>query len=134
MFKLFKSKSEPKEEDKKKEKTAYKQIKESRGRIIGVSACPAGIAHTYIAAEQLETYGRQRGYEVKIETNGSSGVENPLTEDDIKSADYVIVASDTKVEMERFRGKKLICISVSDAIRKVAEVFDKLEKDEVDVY
>ncbi len=133
MFKFFKSKNDPKTED-KKEKVVNNPIEEKKGKIIGVSACPAGIAHTYMAAEQLETSGRQRGYEVKIETNGSSGVENALTEEDIKEADYVIIASDTKVETERFRGKKLISVSVSDAIRKVDEIFNKIENDEIDVY
>ncbi len=133
MFKFFKSKNEPKKED-KKEEVSFNPGGEIKGKIIGVSACPAGIAHTYMAAEQLETYGKQRGYEVKIETNGSSGIENPLTEEDIKAADYVIVASDTKVETERFRGKKLISVSVSDAIRKVEGIFEKIEKDEVDIY
>jgi fructose-specific phosphotransferase system IIB component len=134
MFKFFKSKSEPKSEVKNNEKVANTQTGEIKGKIVGVCACPAGIAHTYMAAESLEICGKQRGYKVKIETNGASGVENALTEEDIKSADYVIIASDTRIEMERFRGKKLIAVSVSDAIRKVTEVFEKLEKDEVNIY
>ena len=77
-------------------------------RIIGVCACPAGIAHTYMAAENLERQGKKLGFQVKIETNGSGGVENRLREEDIKEADYVIIAADTRVEMERFRGKKLL--------------------------
>jgi fructose-specific phosphotransferase system IIB component len=131
MFKFFKSKNEPKTEN---EKIVQAQTGEVKGKIVGVCACPAGIAHTYMAAESLEICGKQRGYVVKIETNGASGVENALTEEDIKAADYVIIASDTRVEMERFRGKKLIAISVSDAIRKVTEVFEKLEKDEISIY
>ena len=88
-------------------------------RIIGVCACPAGIAHTYMAAENLERQGKKLGFQVKIETNGSGGVENRLREEDIKEADYVIIAADTRVEMERFRGKKLLEVSVTDAVRKV---------------
>ena len=88
-------------------------------RIIGVCACPAGIAHTYMAAENLERQGKKLGFQVKIETNGSGGVENRLREEDIKEADYVIIAADTRVEMERFRGKKLLEVSVRDAVRKV---------------
>ena len=95
-------------------------------RIIGVCACPAGIAHTYMAAENLERQGRKLGFQVKIETNGSGGVENRLREEDIKEADYVIIAADTRVEMERFRGKKLLEVSVTDAVRKVESVYEKL--------
>ena len=97
-------------------------------RIIGVCACPAGIAHTYMAAENLERQGKKLGYDVKIETNGSGGVENRLNEEDIKGADYVIIAADTRVEMERFRGKKLIEVSVTDAVRKVESVYEKLNE------
>ena len=95
-------------------------------RIIGVCACPAGIAHTYMAAENLERQGKKLGFQVKIETNGSGGVENRLREEDIKVADYVIIAADTRVEMERFRGKKLLEVSVTDAVRKVESVYEKL--------
>lgn len=95
-------------------------------RIIGVCACPAGIAHTYMAAENLERQGKKLGFQVKIETNGSGGVENRLSEEDIKEADYVIIAADTRVEMERFRGKKLLEVSVTDAVRKVESVYEKL--------
>ncbi len=95
-------------------------------RIIGVCACPAGIAHTYMAAENLERQGKKLGFQVKIEKNGSGGVENRLREEDIKEADYVIIAADTRVEMERFRGKKLLEVSVTDAVRKVESVYEKL--------
>lgn len=95
-------------------------------RIIGVCACPAGIAHTYMAAENLERQGKKLGFQVKIETNGSGGVENRLREEDIKEADYVIITADTRVEMERFRGKKLLEVSVTDAVRKVESVYEKL--------
>lgn len=95
-------------------------------RIIGVCACPAGIAHTYMAAENLERQGKKLGFQVKIETNGSGGVENRLREEDIKEADYIIIAADTRVEMERFRGKKLLEVSVTDAVRKVESVYEKL--------
>ena len=95
-------------------------------RIIGVCACPAGIAHTYMAAENLERQGKKLGFQVKIETNGSVGVEYRLRQEDIKEADYVIIAADTRVEMERFRGKKLLEVSVTDAVRKVESVYEKL--------
>jgi len=103
-------------------------------KIIGVSACPAGIAHTYMAAESLERSGRKLGYEVKIETNGASGVENALTEQDISEAVAVIIAADTSVEMERFRGKPVIEVSVSEAIRKGDKVLAKIQNNEVQIY
>ena len=95
-------------------------------KIVGVAACTSGIAHTYMAAENLERQGKKLGFQVKIETNGSGGVENRLREEDIKEADYVIIAADTRVEMERFRGKKLLEVSVTDAVRKVESVYEKL--------
>lgn len=103
-------------------------------KIIGVCACPAGIAHTYMAAENLENVAKKRGYEVKIETNGSSGVENHLTEEDIKTADYVIIAADTSVETERFRDKKMLVTSVTEAVRHVNKIYEQIENDEVEVY
>lgn len=103
-------------------------------KIIGVCACPAGIAHTYMAAENLENYAKKKGYEVKIETNGSAGVENKLTKQDILTADVVIVAADTRVEMERFRGKLLIEVSVSTAVRKVESIFEKIENGNISIY
>lgn len=103
-------------------------------KIISVCACPAGIAHTYMAAENLENYAKKKGYAIKVETNGSSGVENRLNHEDILQADYVIIAADTKVEMERFRGKQLLEVSVSDAVRKVETIFEKIEHDELKEY
>ena len=103
-------------------------------KIIGVCACPAGIAHTYLAAENLENLAKKRGYIAKVETNGSSGVENRLTNEDISEADFVIIAADTKVEMERFRGKKLIEVSVTDAIRKGEDIFNRADNDQINVY
>ncbi|MFQ6794384.1 MAG: PTS fructose transporter subunit IIB [Thomasclavelia sp.] len=103
-------------------------------KIIGVCACPAGIAHTYMAAENLENYAKKKGYEVKIETNGSAGVENRLTEEDILAADVVIIAADTNVEMERFRGKPLLEVSVSTAVRKVEKIFETIENGDISIY
>lgn len=103
-------------------------------KIIGVSACPAGIAHTYMAAESIEIAAKKLGYEVKIETNGASGVENPLTDEDIQEAAAVIIAADTSVEKERFRGKPLIEVSVGDAIRNADEILKKVENGELEVY
>lgn len=103
-------------------------------KIVGVCACPAGIAHTYMAAENLEKYAKKLGYEVKIETNGSGGVENRLDEDDIKNADYVIIAADTKVETDRFIGKPLIEASVSEAVRSAEKIFKKIEDNDIKIF
>lgn len=102
--------------------------------IVGVCACPAGIAHTYLAAETLENTAKNSGYNIKVETNGSGGVENRLSDEDIAKAEYVVIAADTKVEMERFRGKKLIEVSVTEAIRNPKELFEKINNDELEVY
>ncbi len=103
-------------------------------KIVGVASCPAGIAHTYMAAESIEKAAKRYGYEVKIETDGAGGVENRLTETDIEEADAVIVAADTVVEMDRFKGKKLLEVSVRDAIRNVDRIFEKIESGEIGIY
>lgn len=96
-----------------------------KGLIIGVTACPTGIAHTYMSAENLEKAALEMGYNVKIETNGSVGVENELTSQDISLADAVIIAADTKVNMSRFAGKKLFKTSVSKGIKEPKESITK---------
>lgn len=103
-------------------------------KILGVAACPAGIAHTYIVAESLEQAGKRAGYEVKVETSGASGVENDLTEEEIDEAVAIIIAADTKVEMERFRGKPLIDISLKDAIRKPDEIIEEIKNNKLEIY
>lgn len=86
-------------------------------KIVAVTACPTGIAHTYMAAEALQIAAKARGYTVKVETRGSVGVENELTAQDIKEADVVIIAADTNVPTERFMGKKVLNVKVADAIK-----------------
>ncbi len=86
-------------------------------KILGVTACPTGIAHTYMAAEAIEQAAKGKGYDVKVETRGSVGVENELTPQDIKEADAIILACDTSVPMERFNGKRVLSISVSQALK-----------------
>lgn len=97
-------------------------------KILAVTACPTGIAHTYMAAEAIEEAAKKRGFEVKVETRGSVGVENELTEADIKSADAIILACDTSVPMDRFAGKKLISISVGEALKGTEALIDKALK------
>lgn len=103
-------------------------------KLVGVASCPAGIAHTYIAAETLIKFGKKNGYEIKIETNGAGGVENRLTRQDIQEAEAVIVAADTKVELERFRGKLVLFVSSGDAIHRGAQVIQMIVDGKVEIY
>ncbi len=103
-------------------------------KIIGVCACPAGIAHTYLAAESLEKAAKAAGLECKIETDGAGGVENELTKKDIREADAVIIAADTVVEMDRFIGKPLIEVSVSEAVRNGEKVINNVMNNELEIY
>jgi len=91
-------------------------------KILAVTACPTGIAHTYMAAEAIQDAAKKLGYEVKVETRGSVGVENELTAADILSADAIILACDTNVPMDRFNGKKLISVSVSAALKNATKL------------
>ncbi|MBC7087289.1 MAG: PTS transporter subunit EIIC [Tissierellales bacterium] len=94
-------------------------------KILAVTACPTGIAHTYMAAEALEQAAKKKGHEIKVETRGSVGVENELTEEEIKEADAIILACDTAVPMEKFEGKKLLNVSVSEAIKNADDLIDR---------
>jgi len=86
--------------------------------IVAVTACPTGIAHTYMAAEQLEKAARRLGHTIKVETQGAMGIENPLASDDIARADLVVFAAGIAVrERERFAGKRIVEVPVQDAIR-----------------
>ncbi|WP_078548844.1 PTS fructose transporter subunit IIABC [Litchfieldia alkalitelluris] len=97
----------------------------SKGSILAVTACPTGIAHTYMAADALKNKAKELGIDIKVETNGSGGVKNKLTAKEIEEATAIIVAADTKVEMDRFKGKVVIEVPVAAAIRKPQELIDK---------
>ncbi|MCC0662054.1 fructose-specific PTS transporter subunit EIIC [Clostridioides sp. ZZV14-6154] len=88
---------------------------QNKGLIVGITGCPTGIAHTFMAKKALEEAGQELGYEVKIETHGAIGVENKLTKEDIKRAEYVIIACDREVQTSRFIGKKVLQKKVADA-------------------
>lgn len=102
--------------------------------IVAVTACPNGIAHTYMAQEALEEAARKAGVDIKVETNGSDGIKNRLTNEDIKDATAVIITADKKVETARFDGKRVIQRPVSDGIRKADELVDKAIKDQANVF
>ena len=98
-------------------------------KILAITACPTGIAHTYIAAESLERTGAKLGHQVKVETQGAMGVENRLTESDIEGADALILAADIPVTgRERFASvPRVLEVPVQQAIRNPAEIFSRLQ-------
>ena len=98
------------------------QAAEGAFKILAVTSCPTGIAHTYMAAEGLEKAARAAGCFIKVETRGSGGAKNVLTDQEIRDADCIIVAADAKVPMDRFHGKKLIECQVSDGISKADQL------------
>ena len=103
-------------------------------RLLAVTACPTGIAHTFMAAESLENKGNEKGYPLKAETNGSGGAKNVLTAEEIAEADCIIIAADKNVEMARFDGKPVIMTGVSDGIYKAEELIDKAVSGTVPIY
>lgn len=103
-------------------------------KILAVTSCPTGIAHTYMAAEGLEKAARAKGWKIKVETRGSAGAKNVLTAQEIEAADCIIVAADAQVPMERFDGKRVIECQVSDGISKAPELLERAASGEVPVY
>ncbi|SIS43412.1 PTS fructose transporter subunit IIABC [Salimicrobium flavidum] len=107
---------------------------ESDQLILAVTACPTGIAHTYMAADKLKEAGKQRNIPIKVQTNGSSGVKNKLTAEDIEKADAIIVAADTKVDMSGFDGKHVIEVPVAKAIHEPDKLLDRAVAKDAPVY
>ena len=103
-------------------------------RILAVTACPTGIAHTYMAAEAIEEKGKEMGIAVKVETNGSGGAKNVLTKEEIAACEGIIIAADKNVEMARFDGKPLIKTKVQDGIHKSQELIEKVINGEAPIY
>lgn len=96
-------------------------------KFVGVTACPSGVAHTYMAAEALTRCAKAKGIDIKVETQGSIGTENNLTMEDIKQADAVILTKDIEIRgKERFEGKVIVNVGVSDVIRKTDTLIDKV--------
>ena len=93
-------------------------------KIVAITGCPAGVAHTFMAAEALKKIAAGMGHGIKVETQGSEGVKTPLSPQDVAEADVVIVASDIAVDLERFTGKPVVAVPVSDAIRKTRAVIE----------
>ncbi|PEQ27620.1 PTS fructose transporter subunit IIABC [Bacillus thuringiensis] len=103
-------------------------------KLLAVTSCPNGIAHTYMAAENLQKTADKLGVQMKIETQGGIGVENELTEQDIREADGIIIAADRVVNKDRFVGKKLLVVGVQDGIRKPEELIQKVNSGNVPIY
>jgi fructose-like PTS system EIIB component len=98
-------------------------------KFLAVTACPSGVAHTYMAAEALENAAKKRGIDIKVETQGSIGIENRITAKDVSEADAVILTKDMPVlNAERFNGKIIVSVGVGDCIRKADAIIAKVEE------
>lgn len=126
-----KDEKEAAKEEKEKEPV---EVKKDDVFIVAVTACPTGIAHTYMAAEAIEKKAKELGYQVKVETRGSGGAKNVLTDDEIAKAAGVIVACDTNVPTDRFDGKKVIECQVSDGINKAEELIKRIAAGDAPVF
>lgn len=116
------------------EKAPVGNVSEKTVKLLAVTACPNGIAHTYMAQEVLEKAAAKAGASIKVETNGSDGIKNRLTDKEIEEADVIIIAADRKVETNRFDGKKVIQRPVSDGIRKADELVEKAISGEANIF
>ena len=116
------------------EGTAAEEEIRGKVKILAVTSCPTGIAHTYMAAEGIEKAAKAKDCAVKVETRGSGGAKNVLTSKEIEEADGIIVAADAQVPMDRFDGKKVIVCQVSDGISKAGELVDRVISGDVPVY
>lgn len=123
-----------KEAEKYPDEVKEEALKKEGSRILAVTACPTGIAHTYMAAEALEKAGERMGYPLKAETNGSGGAKNVLTKKEIEECDGIIIAADKNVKMARFDGKPVVKASVSTGINKPEELIQKIVDGRAAVY
>lgn len=119
------------------EKAKYETVQNTDNgtyEILCITACPTGIAHTYMAAEALEKAGEETNHKIKVETQGQSGVKNQLTRDEIANAKAIIISADTNVDLSRFNGKKLIKTGVADGIHKPKELIERALDDNAPIY
>ncbi len=126
--------SQDKGDEEEEAAVEQKEEKSTKGKVLAVTACPTGIAHTYMAADALKAKAKEMGVDIKVETNGSTGVKNALTAEDIENASAIIVAADKQVEMERFKGKHVIQVPVADGIRKSKELIDRAVQQDAPIY
>nr|WP_307775985.1 fructose-specific PTS transporter subunit EIIC [uncultured Cetobacterium sp.] len=120
-------------QDSKEEKVEEK-VKNSKIDVLAVTACPTGIAHTYMAAEALNKKAKEMGVTIKVETNGSTGVKNRLTDEEIKNAKGIIIAADKNVEMGRFHGKHVEIVGVKEGIKRPEELINNALAQKGDIY
>lgn len=107
---------------------------EKKAKIVALTACPVGIAHTYMAAENIQKAGEKMGIDIKVETHGSIGVENAVTDEEIREADGIIIASDTNLDKSRFQGKRLVNVGVQEGIRNPEELIQRIVNGDAKVY
>lgn len=122
-------------DDKESAGNQKKETREAKGyRVLAVTACPTGIAHTFMAAENLEQSGKKLGIALKAETNGAEGIGNALTREEIEAAEGIIIAADKNVDMARFDGKRVVMATVSEGIQKGEELIKRAVNKETPVY
>ncbi|AYF07722.1 MULTISPECIES: PTS fructose transporter subunit IIABC [Bacillus] len=124
-------------DEKENEKEEEVEVAKPEGNepyVLAVTACPTGIAHTYMAADSLKAKAAELGIAIKVETNGSTGIKNGLTKEDIERATAIIVAADKQVEMNRFAGKHVIQVPVADGIRKTETLLNRAVKQDAPIF
>ncbi|MCY8298195.1 fructose-specific PTS transporter subunit EIIC [Bacillus inaquosorum] len=123
-----------KDDDDEEEEEEAAPAPAGKGKILAVTACPTGIAHTFMAADALKEKAKELGVDIKVETNGSSGIKHKLTAQEIEDAPAIIVAADKQVEMERFKGKRVLQVPVTAGIRRPQELIEKAMNQDAPVY
>ncbi|MGF7533384.1 fructose-specific PTS transporter subunit EIIC [Bacillus mexicanus] len=123
-----------KDDDEEDEEEEAAPAPAGKGKILAVTACPTGIAHTFMAADALKEKAKELGVDIKVETNGSSGIKHKLTAQEIEEAPAIIVAADKQVEMERFKGKRVLQVPVTAGIRRPQELIEKAMNQDAPVY
>lgn len=131
---IDKAEKEKFKEEKAEEKAEADKEDDGYFEVLAVTACPTGIAHTYMAAEAMEKKAKEMGIKFKVETDGSGGVKNKLTKDEIEHAKCIIVAADREVEMARFNGKKVIQTKVANGINKAEELLTDAINEKAPIY
>ena len=118
----------------KSQRKTKPEVENSKGFVLAVTACPTGIAHTYMSADALKNKAKEMDVDIKVETNGSTGVKNKLTAEEIEKAAGIIVAADKQVEMARFDGKKVLQVPVVDGIKRPEELITKALNGDAPIY
>ncbi|MEK4214444.1 PTS fructose transporter subunit IIC [Bacillus wiedmannii] len=134
LLRLFDEKENEKENEKEEEDIEVAKPEGNEPYVLAVTACPTGIAHTYMAADSLKAKAAELGIAIKVETNGSTGIKNALTKEDIERATAIIVAADKQVEMNRFAGKHVIQVPVADGIRKTEALLNRAVKQDAPIF